>query len=174
MALQIKKTKKLTLCAVLTATAFALSFIEGFIPVSAFIPLPGIKLGLSNIVIMFSLCYLDGKSAFTILLLKNILVSFLFSNPVSFIFSMCGGVLSLLVMKLMFLKYNKFFSLYGISICGALFHNIGQLIAAGFVMKTATVLSYSTVLLLSAVFMGFFTAFISSILFPLTEKINLR
>ena len=173
MQLQIKRTKKVALCAVLTAMAFALSFLESFIPVSAFIPIPGIKLGLSNIVIMFSLCYLDTKSSVLILLLKNVLVTFLFSNPISFVFSICGGLLSLFVMKIMFLKYNVYFSLFGISICGAVFHNIGQLAAASIVMKTSAVFSYSGILLVSAVFMGFFTAFLSSILFPLIEKIKL-
>lgn len=173
MPLQIKRTKKLTLCAVLIALSFALSFIETLIPLSALIPIPGIKLGLSNIVIMFSLCYLDTKSSLAILTLKNVLVSFLFSNPISFIFSMCGGLLSLFVMKIMFLKYDTFFSLFGISICGAVFHNIGQLFAASIVLKTFSVLSYSSILLISAVFMGFFTGFLSSFLFPLTEKIKL-
>lgn len=173
MPLQINRTKKLTLCAILIALSFALSFIETLIPISALIPIPGIKLGLSNIIIMFSLRYLDTKSSIAILVLKNILVSFLFSNPISFIFSMCGGLLALFVMKIMFFKYDTFFSLFGISICGSIFHNIGQLLAASFVLKTFSVLSYSSILLISAVFMGFFTGFLSSILFPLTEKIKL-
>ena len=88
----------MTLCAILISMALVLSYIERFIPLQMFIPLPGIKLGLANIVTLMALFFLGEKSAFTILVLRCLLGS-LFGGGISGLaFSMTGGLLSMTVM----------------------------------------------------------------------------
>ena len=144
------KSTKLTKIALLSAAALVMGYIESLLPP---LFLPGIKLGLSNIVLLFALYNMDKSSAVFIMLIKVLVSSLLFSGMNVFFYSLSGGILSLLVM---FLFKNKYFSIVGVSILGGIFHNIGQLLVAGIVLGQ-NALYYFPVLLVSGAIMGFLT-----------------
>lgn len=121
-------TKQLTLCAVLTAMALALSYLENLFPLSLAIPLPGIKLGLANIVTVFALYALGPGQALLILVGRCLLGAVFAGNMNALIFSVLGGVSAMLVMIL--LSRPGRLSVYGVSIGGAAAHNCGQIAAA--------------------------------------------
>ncbi len=150
------RTKKLTLCAVLTALALALSYTERFIPLQLLIPLPGIKLGLANIVSLVTLFLLGTKPAFAVLLLRCGLGSLFGGGITGLIFSTTGGLFAMIAMVLA--KKSSRFSVYGISIFGAAAHHIGQILAAIFLMQSVYVGAYLPYLLLVGIFTGFATA----------------
>ena len=149
------KVNQMTLCAILISMALVLSYIERFIPLQMFIPLPGIKLGLANIVTLMALFFLREKSAFTILVLRCLLGS-LFGGGISGLaFSMTGGLLSMTVMCIF--KRCRLISIYGVSIIGAAAHNIGQILVAVLLMGSVYVIGYLPYLLLVSVFTGMAT-----------------
>ena len=151
----MKKTISLTLCAMLISLALALSYAERFIPLQMLIPLPGIKLGLANIVTLTALYLLGAKSAFTILILRCFLGSLFGGGITGFLFSLCGGLLSMTVMTLV--RRLSCFSVYGVSILGAAAHNIGQIVAAMAVMQSVYIGAYLPYLLAVGLFTGFAT-----------------
>lgn len=150
------KTKKLTLCAVLTAMALALSYTERFIPLQLLIPLPGIKLGLANIVTLVTLFLLGTKPAFAVLILRCGLGSLFGGGITGLIFSTTGGLLAMIAMAVA--KKCRLFSVFGISIFGAAAHHIGQIAAAMILMESVYVAAYLPYLLLVGIFTGFATA----------------
>ncbi len=156
-------TKKIITCGILSAVAIVVSSLERFVPIQSLIPLPGLKLGIANCIILFSLIRLDLRSAFSIMLCKSLVVSFLFSNPISFIYSILGGVLSLIGMYFM-LKAKKMFSVIGVSVGGALLFNIGQTIAASILLHSVHIYKYLTVLLPVSVITGILTGVITFVL----------
>ena len=121
-------TKQLTLCAVLTALALAFSYLENFFPLSLAIPIPGIKLGLANIVTVFALYALGPAQALLILTGRCLLGAVFAGNMNALIFSLLGGFSAMLVMIL--LSRSRHLSIYGVSIGGAAAHNCGQVAAA--------------------------------------------
>ena len=165
---------RLTRNAVFTALALALSMLEYYVPLGFIIPVPGIKLGLANIITLFMLLYMDKKSALLVLVARCTLAGLLFGGVTSIIFSLTGGFFAFLCMA--FLKrYNeKVFSVYGISMGGAAFHNIGQILAAGVVLKSFAVVSYLPVLLLTGLVTGALTAFITRFVFNRFSKSDLK
>lgn len=151
----MKKTKQLTLCAVLISLALALSYTERFIPLQLLIPLPGIKLGLANIVTLIALYLLGSKSAFTILTLRCVLGAVFGGGMTGLLFSLTGGLLSMSVMAAT--RNLPWLSVYGVSILGAAAHNVGQICAAAVLMQSIYVAAYLPYLLLVALFTGFAT-----------------
>lgn len=156
-------TRELTLCAVLTALALALSYMENFIPLSAAIPLPGIKLGLANIVTLFALYALGAGQALMILTARCILGSLFAGNLNALIFSLMGGVTAMLVMIL--LSHVRRLSVYGVSVGGAAAHNCGQVAAAILTLGNTAPLYYLPVLLGVSIFSGALTGLIAVCLF---------
>lgn len=148
------RLKHLTTLAVFTVIALTIFVAESFIPVP--VPLPGIKLGLSNIVTLFLLLNYKPADAFYVLLVR-ILLSSLFAGQALYLFySLFGGILCFAVMCLI----NRFLSgkyIFITSIFGALFHNLGQLLAAYFITGTAGVFTYLPFLILSGTVTGLFT-----------------
>ena len=138
-------TKQLTLCAVLTAMALALSYLENFFPLSLAIPVPGIKLGLANIVTVFALYVLGPAQALLILMGRCLLGAVFAGNMSALIFSLLGGVTAMLVMIL--LSRSKKLSVYGVSIGGAAGHNCGQIAAAMITLGNTAPLYYLPILL---------------------------
>lgn len=121
-------TRQVAMCAMLTALALGLSTLENLFPVTLFIPLPGVKLGLANIVTVFALYQLGAAPALCILVARCLLGSLFAGNASALLFSLLGGVLAMLVM--MALTRLRGLSVYGVSIGGAAAHNIGQMAAA--------------------------------------------
>ena len=148
------KTKTLTLCAVLTALALALSYAERFLPLQLVIPLPGVKPGLANIVTLTALCRFGKGHAFGILTARCLLGA-MFSGLTSLAFSLTGGLLALGVMCLA--GKSRRLSLYGISVLGAAAHNIGQILAAAVTMGSFYAAAYLPWLLLVSIATGLFT-----------------
>ena len=158
---------KIALSAMLIALAAALSYTERFIPLGLIVPMPGIKLGLANVVSMFALFFMGFKSAFAILVLRCLLTSF-FGGFSSLMFSLVGGIMAVIMMELV--RRAKIFSIYGISIGGSIMHVTGQVLTSMLIMKSYYVLSYLPVLLVSAVITGTVTALISSQVLKRAEK----
>jgi len=164
--------KKLVLNSVLISLAMILSYVERLFPVTLIIPLPGVKIGLANIVTVFALFYLDAKSAIIINIIRCMLVSILFGSVSSFLFSIFGAAASLLVMIALMPGCGKYFSMSGISIAGAAAHNIGQIVAAFILIRSTGIFSYLTILLISSIFTGFLTSVVSSSLLTHINKIK--
>lgn len=160
-------TKKIALCGVLTALAMIFSYIESVIPVP--IPVPGIKLGVANIAVITILYVLGVKEAIVINLLRIVLTSLLFGNVNSFLFSISGAALSLAIMIIM--KKLDFFSCIGVSVCGGVMHNIGQIIAAVFIMESEAIVFYLPVLIVSGVFTGVVIGVVSGIVAKHVRKV---
>lgn len=163
-------TKKLALAAVLTALALGLSTLENLFPVSLLVPLPGIKLGLANIVTVFALYQLGALSALAILVARCLLGAMFAGNASALLFSLMGGVLAMLVMIL--LSRVKGLSVYGVSIAGAAAHNIGQICAAMLVLGGTAVLGYLPALLGVSLLTGALTGFVTSLLFRAMSNIH--
>ncbi len=151
----MKTTKKVALCAVLVALALALSYAERFFPLQLLIPLPGIKLGLANVVSLIALFLLESRAALGVVTLRCILGAMFGGGITGLLFSLTGALLSFGVMQAA--KRIPCFSIYGVSILGAAAHNIGQIAAAMLLMQTVTIASYLPYLLLVALFTGFAT-----------------
>ena len=148
-------TKRIVLSAVLVSLALAFSYMERFIPLQMLIPLPGVKLGLANVVTLIALYLLGTKSAFAILILRCFLGSLFGGGITGFLFSITGGLLSMTVMALC--KNAPLLSVYGVSILGAAAHNVGQILAAMVLMHSVYIGMYLSYLLVVALFTGFAT-----------------
>ena len=155
-------TKQLTLCAVLAALALALSYMESFFPLTLLIPLPGVKLGLANIVTVFALYTLGSPMALCILLVRCTLGALFAGNASALLFSLLGGLCAMLVMIAL---HRSRLSIFGVSIAGAASHNCGQVAAAMLTLGNFAPLSYLPFLLLVSLFTGALSGFIASLLF---------
>ena len=165
------KTKQLALCAVLTALALGLSVMENLFPVTAVIPLPGVKLGLANIVTVFALYTLGAKNALSILIARCLLGSLFAGNFSALLFSLMGGVLAMLVM--IGLKQFHRLSIFGVSIGGAAAHNVGQICAAIITLGDTAVLGYLPILLGVSLITGALTGFVTTLLLRAMQNIHL-
>ena len=151
----MSKAKKIAFCAVMIALALALSYAERFIPLQMVIPMPGIKLGLANVVTLVALYRFKGRYALAILVPRCILGALFGGGITGLAFSLTGGLLALLVMSLA--KKTPFFSVYGVSVLGAAAHNVGQILAAMVLLRSVYVAAYLPWLLIAAVVTGILT-----------------
>ena len=156
-------TKQLTLCALLTAMALALSYLENLFPLTLAIPVPGVKLGLANIVTVFALCALGPGEALLILLARCLLGALFAGNMNALLFSLLGGLSAMGTMIL--LSRRKGLSLYGVSVGGAAAHNCGQIAAAMLTLGNSAPLYYLPVLLAVSLLTGGLTGLASACLF---------
>ena len=154
------KTKKLTVMAMTTAVAMILSFVESQIP--AFVAVPGVKIGLANIAVVFALYRLGWKEAVAISLVRVVLVSMLFGSIASLFYSIAGAVLSLTGMGL--LKKTGKFTEIMISVTGGILHNIGQIGMACLILETAALRYYLPFLLISGIIAGIVVGILSAVL----------
>ena len=153
--------KRLTHLALYTAMAMALTALESLIPLPA--PVPGVKLGLSNVVILTALLFRGWRDAGIILALRILLGSFLIGSFSTLLFSAAGGILAYLAMTatLPFLPKDK---IWAVSIFGALAHNTGQLSMAALTFQTFVVFHFFPYLILSAILTGLFTGLVARLL----------
>ena len=154
------KTKKIATYGVMAALAMILSYVEMQLP--AFVAIPGVKLGLTNIVVLVALYKMGYKSALFINIVRIIAVSLLFGTFMSFAFSFTGGMLSTLVMIL--LKKSDKFSAVGVSVAGGITHNIGQILAAMLLLNTKAIIWYLPVLWLSGILSGLLIGLIGALI----------
>lgn len=143
---------------VFTALALIFSYVETLIPVS--FGIPGIKLGLANLIIVIALYRLKLKEAYLLSVTRVLLSGFIFGNYFSILYSLAGAFLSLSVMAL--LKRDGGFSVIGVSIAGGVSHNIGQLMVAELVVETYQVTYYLPVLLIAGLLTGGLIGIVSS------------
>lgn len=155
----MNRTQKLTLSAILVSVMVVLGYLESLLPVSS---VPGIKLGLSNCVLLIALCWLGVRLSFAIMAVKVLLLGFLFGNPMMILYSLAGGTLSLTVMAL--LTGRRGVSLVGVGIAGGVTHNVGQLAVAMAVLQTPALLYYLGILMPVGAGMGFLTGTVAKIL----------
>ncbi|MGN0151573.1 MAG: Gx transporter family protein [Wujia sp.] len=138
------------LCGVLIALAMILSYLENLVPIH--FAVPGIKLGLANVVTIIALQKLGVRPALVISVGRIVLSGILFGNLAVIIYSLAGALLSILVMCLV--RRFKVFSITGVSVCGAVAHNFGQLMVAACVMENAKIMYYMAVLAVSGTIAG--------------------
>jgi heptaprenyl diphosphate synthase len=143
---------------VFTALGLIFSYVELLIPIQ--FGIPGIKLGLANLLIVIILYKSGVKEAFLLSIVRIVLSGFIFSNMFSIIYSLAGGILSLAVMN--FFKCKKNLSVIGVSITGGISHNVGQLVIAVAVVNTFRVGYYIPVLLIAGVITGMLIGIVSS------------
>lgn len=148
-----KQIRKLTVLGVLTAAALILSYAESVLP-PIFPAVPGIKVGLPNVVIIFVLYRMGIPSAVSVSLARIAVSALLFGSPISFLYSLSGALLSVTVMSL--LKKTRAFSYIGVSVAGGVLHNVGQILAAMLLLQALEVGYYMAVLAVTGTLAGFF------------------
>lgn len=159
-------TKRVAYCAMLTALAMIFGYVEALIPFG--FGIPGVKLGLANIVIVLALYILPMHQVFVIQLMRIVLVSFLFGNLSMMLYSLAGGILSLLVMFL--LKKGNVFSITGISIAGGVSHNVGQLVMAVMVVQNLKIAFYFPALMIAGLITGCLIGILAYRIKPVLDK----
>lgn len=159
------KTGTIAVCGVLTALAMIFSYIESLIPIP--LPIPGIRLGVANIAVLTVLYIVGWREALIINVIRISLTAVLFGNLNSFLFSMAGGMLSMLAMII--LKHLKF-SMTGVSVAGGVAHNIGQIVAAIYIMGSSAIIYYLPVLIITGVFTGIIIGILGVLI---TERVRL-
>ena len=152
--------KKTAYLGMLTALAFVFSYIEFLLPIN--LGVPGVKLGLANLVVIVTLYTVGAKASAVLSLVRILLAGFTFGSPASMVYSLAGGILSLAVM--MISKKGKVFSVTGVSVLGGVFHNVGQILAAAAVVETASLLYYLPVLILSGTAAGVIIGLLAAVL----------
>lgn len=155
------KLKKLIYMALLTANALTIFMVEAQIPVP--VPIPGVKLGLANIITVYSMFSLGSIPTLMILIARILLGAIFSGRVISLLYSLGGGLLCYSIMLVM----RKFLTTRQIWICsviGAIFHNIGQILVAMAVTGTVSIIAYFPILMVSGIISGFFTGHCAQIL----------
>lgn len=164
------RSKHVAQCGVLTALALILSYIESLIPF--YFGVPGMKLGLTNLVIVFAIYEMSGRDAVVINVIRIFLAGFLFGNMFSIVYSLAGGLLSFAVMML--IKKTGRFSVTGVSISGGIAHNIGQLIAACIIVTNYRVSFYAPALTAAGAVTGFLIGIAAMNVLKIIKKSSLE
>ncbi|MHB8062113.1 MAG: Gx transporter family protein [Ruminiclostridium sp.] len=165
----IPKTKLLVLTALLFAVALVLSVIENSIPTVSN-AVPGVKLGLSNIAVMYALFFLDKKPAFTIGILKALFVC-ITRGPIAGLLSFSGGMLALVIMSVLILIFKDKISYFVLSIFGSVAHNIGQFVAISFIYTDMNLLALLPFLLIAGVIAGMATSTLLRFIMPAFKRL---
>lgn len=154
---------------VFTALALIFSYVETLIPIN--FGIPGVKLGLANLIIVIALYKMSVKDAYILSVVRIVLAGFIFGNLFSILYSLAGGLLSLTVMAL--LKKSDKFSVVGVSIAGGVFHNVGQLIIAAIVLESLSITYYFPVLLIAGILTGLLIGIISNGMLKRLNKLKI-
>lgn len=159
-----KLFQKLALTALLTAFAAALGYIDAILPVYDLLPIPGLKLGLANLAVLFTLCLYGWKEALTVSFIRILIVNLLlFPSPTALLFSVAGGALSFLAMWL--LKKLSFHPVT-MGVAGSICHNLAQTATAVWILKTPQLFFYLVFLLPGGIVSGALIGLLVSILLP--------
>lgn len=154
-------TKKLAVLGLCTAVALILAYVESMLP-PLFHAVPGIKIGLPNIIIVFVLYRFGLREAAAVSLIRMVAVSFMFGNMMALVYSLAGAFLSMAVMAV-FKKLN-FLSVVGVSVAGGVFHNVGQILTAMLLLGTAELGYYLIVLAITGTVSGVFVGLCGAII----------
>lgn len=143
---------------VFTALALIFSYVESLIPIQ--LGIPGVKLGLANLIVVIALYKMSMKEVYILSIVRIVLAGFMFGNLFAILYSLAGGMLSLTIMCI--LKKTDKFSAYGVSMAGGVFHNVGQLLMAAIVLESVSIGYYFPVLLVSGLLTGFLIGIIAN------------
>ena len=160
-------SKKVARMGVFIALAMIFSYIEVLIPFN--FGIPGVKLGIANIVTVTSLYMFSTGEAFGISVIRIVLMGILFGNGMSLLYSLAGGLLSFLAMLLG--KKTNWFSIMGVSMAGGVFHNVGQILAVMLVMKNTMFVAYLPVLFVAGVVTGYLIGLLANKIIELLPHI---
>lgn len=163
---QNNMSKKISLSALFTAFAVILSYIETLFPS---IGIPGVKLGLANLAIILVMYFLGCRWAIVSNIVRIIIIGAFFGNMFQILFSIAGAVFSFLIMAL--LKKTGVFSMITVVILGSVFHNVGQILVAAFIVKTYGIVTYLPVLIVSGIIAGTVIGVLSDIIYKRTKYI---
>ncbi len=165
------KTRQLVLTAMLFATAIVFSIVESMIPMP--LPVPGVKFGLSNIVVMYALLFMNRKSALAIAILKGIF-SAMTRGAVAGLLSLTGGLFSIIIMiiLMMILKEKGTYFIY--SMFGAVFHNVGQFVAISLIYTNIALWYYLPVLMVAGIAAGIVTSVLLKFILPALQRLGLK
>lgn len=163
------KTKRVAFLSMCIALSMILSYFESLVP--PLMAVPGVKVGLPNLVMVFMLYKIGWKETAIVSILRVILVGILFGTPLSMIYSLVGATLSLIGMIL--LKKTNLFAPVTVSVVGGILHNIGQIATACFVMDTAQIAYYLPVLLISGTAAGVVIGIVAALILKRLEKMKL-
>ncbi len=155
------KNKRYAVIIILVTNAILISLLESFIPIP--IPVPGIKLGLANIITLIAIVFLRPRDVLLVVTIRCLVAALLTRGIMMLAFSLTGGILSALVMILLYKKLSRYFSIKGISVVGAIVHNTTQITVASFLLAETVIMLYLPILLISAVITGFITGTIGQI-----------
>ena len=158
--------RRVALDGILVALAMIFSYMETFIPFN--FGVPGIKLGLANLIVLLGLTFLPALDVLLISVVRILLSSLLFGNVMSLWYSLAGGLLSFLCMWL--LTRRDGYSLIGISMAGGVMHNIGQVLAAALIVQTIQLAGYLPVLLVAGLITGAIVGALAKLLMPRVQK----
>lgn len=161
------KSRKTAFVGLFVALALILAYVEILLP-PLYPSLPGIKMGLPNIIIIFLLYRCGMRFAITVSLMRILIVTMLFGNAMAFLYSLAGGILSILVMII--LRRLDILSTVGVSIAGGVTHNVGQILMAMFLLDTAEIGYYLVVLTITGIIAGLFVGLCGSVLIKKIPK----
>ncbi len=159
-------SRKVSYCAMMIALAMIFSYVEALIPIN--FGIPGIKLGVANLVVVVGLYLLKPQEVLLISIIRILMVSYMFGTGMSFLYSLSGGIFSFFVM--IFVKKWKSCSILGVSIAGGVFHNIGQLLIASWVVQNLKLFYYFPVLLMAGSVTGALIGILSGKILGVVEK----
>lgn len=163
------KTKRVAFLSMCIALSMILSYFESLVP--PLMAVPGVKVGLPNLVMVFMLYKIGWKETAIVSILRVILVGILFGTPLSMIYSLVGATLSLIGMIL--LKKTGLFAPVTVSVVGGILHNVGQIATACFVMDTAEIAYYLPVLLISGTAAGIIIGIVAALILKRLDKMKL-
>ena len=161
------RSRNITICAAYTALGLVLGYIESFIVFP--IHVPGIRIGLANIITVLCLYTLGFSYTAIVLVIRVSLSALLFGSPVSFVYSLTGAIIALLGM---YSLKRMDFSVYGVSFLGAVLHNISQTIVAYFMVSSVYIFTYLPVLIIWGSFAGLLTGFIANVMIKRISRLT--
>lgn len=164
------ETKKITVLALFSAVAIIFSYIEAILP-PIWAAIPGIKVGLSNIVTVALLYKFSLKEAAIVAFIRIIIIALLFGNVMTLIYSIAGFVLSVTIMAI--LKRTSLFSTVGVSIAGGVFHNLGQIIVAMILLQTKEIGYYMIVLAITGTVAGILIGIAGNLMLKYSNKLRI-
>lgn len=167
-----RPVKRLVFIALFISIALTLNYFERLIPIVN--PIPGVKLGLANVVSLVALSLFSLPEVLAIVVIRTILGAAFYGSISALMFSMAGGIMSLLGMWLLLRLKLKQVSTVGISVFGAVCHNFGQVSVAVVILQSAAIYSYLPILLVSSVITGVLTGIVASRTIPYLERFHLH
>ncbi|PAB61379.1 Gx transporter family protein [Anaeromicrobium sediminis] len=163
------RTRKLLYLSLITAIGIGLQIVENFIPVN--FVMPGAKLGLANISNLVTLVVFGFKNALIVSILRTIVGTLGSGAVTGFFYSFSGAISSTIAMWIMYKNFNKYFSLIGVSIVGALFHNMAQVLVASIMINNWLIFTYLPFMMLTSLFTGCFIGLSSNYISKHLNKI---